>query len=44
MILLPTLIRKATGLKDLSYQIAPGLAAAHAFDMRVVDVAARSFI
>ncbi|MGV0874456.1 AAA family ATPase [Mycolicibacterium sp. XJ879] len=41
MILLPTLIRKATGLKDLSYQIAPGLAAAHAFDMRVADVAAR---
>lgn len=41
MILLPTLIRKATGLNDLSYQIAPGLAAAQSFDMRVADVAGR---
>lgn len=41
MILLPTLIRKATALQDLSYQIAPGLAAAQSFDMRVADVAGR---
>ncbi len=41
MILLPTLIRKATGFTDLNYQIAPGLAAAQSFDMRVADVAGR---
>jgi predicted ATP-dependent endonuclease of OLD family len=41
MILLPTLIRMATDLDDLTYQVAPGLAAANAFEMRVEEVAAR---
>lgn len=41
MILLPTLIRMATGLSDLTYQIAPGLAAANTYDMRVEEVAAK---
>lgn len=41
MVLLPTLIRMATGLDDLNYQIAPGLAAANGFGMRVEEVAAR---
>ena len=35
MILLPTLIRKATGLDDLPYQVAPGLANARGHDMDV---------
>lgn len=41
MILLPTLIRKATGLDDLPYQVAPGLANARGHDMDVEEVAAR---
>lgn len=44
MILLPTLIRLALGADDLDYldyQIAPGLSNAHAYDMRVEEVAAR---
>ncbi len=41
MVLLPTLLRKATGLDDLEYQVAPGLSNAHAFDMDVEDVAAK---
>lgn len=41
MVLLPTLIRKATGLDDLPYQIAPGLANAHAYGMNVEEVAAK---
>lgn len=41
MILLPTLIRKATGLDDLPYQVAPGLANARSHDMDVEEVAAR---
>lgn len=41
MILLPTLLRLATGLDDLEYQIAPGLATASTFDMRVEEVAAK---
>ena len=41
MILLPTLIRKATGLDDLPYQLAPGLANARGHDMDVEEVAAR---
>lgn len=41
MILLPTLIRMATKKDDLDYQVAPGLANAHAFGMKVEEVAAR---
>lgn len=41
MVLLPTLIRLATGKTDLNYQIAPGLSNAHAYDMRVEEVAAK---
>ncbi|EHB58707.1 hypothetical protein MycrhDRAFT_1143 [Mycolicibacterium rhodesiae JS60] len=41
MILLPTLIRKAVGVDDLTYQVAPGLANANAFGMRVEEVAAK---
>jgi hypothetical protein len=41
MILLPTLIRKATGLDDLPYQVAPGLANARGHDIDVEEVAAR---
>jgi ABC-type transport system involved in cytochrome c biogenesis ATPase subunit len=41
MILLPSLIRMATGEADLEYQIAPGLANAHAFNMKVEEVAAK---
>jgi predicted ATP-dependent endonuclease of OLD family len=41
MVLLPTLIRLANDLDDLDYQIAPGLASAHAFRMDVEDVAAK---
>lgn len=41
MVLLPTLLRSATGLDDLEYQVAPGLANAHAFDMDVEDIAAK---
>lgn len=41
MVLLPTLIRKATGLEDLDYQVAPGLANAHGSGMRVEEVAAK---
>jgi predicted ATP-dependent endonuclease of OLD family len=41
MVLLPTLIRKATGLDDLDYQIAPGLANAHGSGIRVEEVAAK---
>jgi predicted ATP-dependent endonuclease of OLD family len=41
MVLLPTLIRLATGKEDLDYQIAPGLSNAHAYDMNVEEVAAK---
>lgn len=41
MVLLPTLIRKATGLDDLDYQVAPGLANAHGSGIRVEEVAAK---
>lgn len=41
MVLLPSLLRKAMGLDDLEYQVAPGLAHAHAFDMDVEDIAAK---
>lgn len=41
MILLPTLIRKATGKNDLDYQIAPGLSNAHAYGMNVEEIAAK---
>lgn len=41
MVLLPTLIREATGLSDLDYQVAPGLANAHGSGIRVEEVAAR---
>lgn len=41
MILLPTLIRMAISKDDLDYQVAPGLANANAFGMRVEEVAAR---
>ena len=41
MVLLPTLFRLANNLDDLEYQVAPGLANAHAFGMDVEDVAAK---
>ncbi|MFD6177562.1 hypothetical protein ACFWE7_11060 [Isoptericola sp. NPDC060282] len=41
MVLLPTLIRQATSLDDLDYQVAPGLANAHGSGIRVEEVAAR---
>lgn len=41
MILLPTLIRAATGLEDLPYQVAPGLSHAHGHGLDVEEVAAR---
>lgn len=41
MVLLPTLIRKATRLDDLDYQVAPGLANAHGSGIRVEEVAAK---
>ena len=41
MVLFPSLIRKATGLDDLDYQVAPGLANAHGSGIRVEEVAAR---
>ncbi|MCH1865304.1 AAA family ATPase [Nocardioides sp. CFH 31398] len=41
MILLPTLLRLATGLDDLPYQVAPGLSNARAYGMEVEEVAAR---
>lgn len=41
MVLLPTLIRKAMGLGDLDYQVAPGLANAHGSGIRVEEVAAK---
>jgi len=41
MVLLPSLIRQATGLSDLDYQIAPGLANAHGSGIRVEEVAAK---
>lgn len=41
MVLLPSLLRRATGIDDLDYQVAPGLSNAHAFDMEVEDVAAK---
>lgn len=41
MVLLPSLIRQATGLKDLDYQVAPGLANAHGSGIRVEEVAAK---
>ena len=41
MVLLPTLIRMATGKKDLNYQIAPGLSNAHAYGMHMEEIAAK---
>lgn len=41
MVLLPTLIREATGLTDLEYQVAPGLSQAHTAGIHVEEVAAR---
>jgi len=41
MVLLPTLIRQATGVSDLDYQVAPGLANAHGSGIRVEEVAAK---
>lgn len=41
MILLPTLIRIATGLEDVPYQVAPGLSHAHGHGLDVEEVAAR---
>lgn len=41
MVLLPSLIRKATRLRDLNYQVAPGLANAHGSGIRVEEVAAK---
>lgn len=41
MVLLPTLIREATGLTDLEYQVAPGLSQAHTAGIEVEEVAAR---
>lgn len=41
MVLLPSLIRWATGLSDLEYQVAPGLANAHGSGIRVEEVAAK---
>lgn len=41
MVLLPTLIRQATNVDDLDYQVAPGLANAHGSGMRVEEVAAK---
>lgn len=41
MVLLPSLIRKATRLDDLDYQVAPGLANAHGSGIRVEEVAAK---
>lgn len=41
MIMLPTLIRSATRLADVPYQVAPGLANARRYDMRVEEVAAK---
>lgn len=41
MVMLPTLLRLATGLPDLPYQVAPGLSNARRYDMRVEEVAAK---
>ena len=41
MVLLPSLIRQATQLSDLDYQVAPGLANAHRSGIRVEEIAAR---
>lgn len=41
MVLLPSLIRLATGLPDLEYQVAQGLANAHTSGIRVEEVAAK---
>lgn len=41
MVLLPTLFRLATGLGDLKFQVAPGLANARSHGMRIEEVAAR---
>lgn len=41
MILLPTLIRTATDLEDLPYQVAPGLATARGHGMDVEEIAAQ---
>lgn len=41
MVLLPTLIRMATGKTDLNYQIAPGLSNAHAYGMHMEEIAAK---
>ncbi len=41
MVLLPSLIREATGIGDLDYQVAPGLANAHGSGIRVEEVAAK---
>lgn len=41
MILLPTLLRLATGVGDLDYQVAPGLANARGYGMNLEEIAAR---
>lgn len=41
MILLPSLIRLATGLDDLNYQVAPGIANYHGSGLELEEVAAR---
>lgn len=41
MVLLPTLLRRATKLNDLPYQVAPGLSNARAYDMDVEEIAAK---
>lgn len=41
MILLPTLLREANKIEDLSYQVAPGLSNARAYGMNVEEVAAK---
>ena len=41
MILLPSLIRTASGEADLDYQVAQGLASAHTSDLKVEEIAAK---
>lgn len=41
MVLLPTLLRQATKLDDLPYQVAPGLSNARAYDLDVEEIAAK---
>lgn len=41
MVLLPTLLRHATGVADLGYQVAPGLAVRRSDDFEVEEIAAK---